>query len=152
MRNKLLSIVALITLTGSLVLPVNVFAADDGEESTPLHAAMETMGKTFRNLGRGLRDPDPAAKDDYLKWLQTIEAAAVEAKQYVPHHVMELPAAEQPAMIAQFRSDLAAAIETMLKLERAIIADDWAAVKTLGRELGAQRGAGHKKYNPEDDK
>lgn len=150
MRNRLLSIVALSTLTGGLVLPVNVFAADEGEESTPLHEAMETMGQTYRNLGRGLRNPDPAAKTDYLAWLQTIEANAIEAKQYVPPHIMTLPEAEQPAMIASFRSDLAGAIVIMLQLEQAIIADDWEKVGTLARTLGSTRSESHKKYNPED--
>jgi len=133
------------------MLPANVFAAEEAEEHSPIHDAMEAMNTAYRNLSRGLRNPDPAAKTDYLEWLQAIELAAVEAKPHVPSRILELPEAEQPAMIASYRSELAAAIETMMQLEQAMIADEWETVKTLGRQLGSQRSEGHKKYKPEEE-
>ncbi|MGH8020196.1 MAG: cytochrome b562, partial [Opitutaceae bacterium] len=122
------------------------------EEHSPLHLTMEKMGETYKNLARALRNPDPAAKADLLNWLQKLELGAIEAKQYVPASIEKLPAAEQPAQIAAFRADLIGTIETMLQLERAILAEDWERVKTLGREISAQRRDSHKKYNPEEEK
>jgi hypothetical protein len=125
---------------------------DDDHDNSPLHQAMEKMQKAYRPLSRALRNPVPADKATYLEQLQTIEQLAIEAKTYTPPSIEELPEAERPAKLAAYRSDLAQAIGTMLELERAILADDWDNVKTLGQKLGSERGQGHKKYNPEKPK
>jgi hypothetical protein len=127
-------------------------AAMGDDDNSPLHQAMSKMQKAYRPLSRALRNPVPADKATYLEQLQTIEQAAVEAKAYTPPSIEELPEAERPAKLAAYRADLAQAIETMLELERAILADDWDNVKTLGQKLGSERGEGHKKYNPEKPK
>lgn len=135
-----------------LTLCVRASAAENAaaeEDDSPLHVAMAQMGKAFGPLMRALREPDPARKADYLAWLQTIEARAIEAKALTPASIEELPEAERPAQLTAFRSDLAAVIQTLLELERAILADDFAQAQALAAELRTQRSDAHKKYNPE---
>jgi soluble cytochrome b562 len=141
-----------------LLVPLALSAADsdhehgDDGEDTPLQQDMKQIGHTFRSLNRGLRDPDPAQKEDYLAALEKMEALAVAAKVEVPSYIASLPAEQQPTMLLSFRADLAAAIQTMLEIERAILADDWDTAKALREKLVNQRNAGHKKYDPEKDK
>ena len=148
----------LVVTCSLLLVPLALSAADhdhehaDDSDDTPLQQDMKQIGHTFRSLNRGLRDPDPAQKEEYLAALEKMEALAVAAKVEVPSYIASLPAEQQPAMLISFRADLAGAIQTMLEIERAILADDWDTAKALREKLVSQRNAGHKKYDPEEDK
>lgn len=150
-------ITATLLLT-ALFLPAAVVQAADAakpeasDDETPLHHKMEDMGRALRALNKGLSSADPAAvKADLLDAVQKMQVLAVESKLLTPATIEKLPAAERPAKIAEYRADLASTIQTMLELERAILADDWAKAKTQFQSLRTHRKDGHEKFNPEEE-
>jgi soluble cytochrome b562 len=149
LTSRLLRILSLIA---ALVAPPLLGAAEhEHEEDSPLHTAMEDMGKAMRAVNKGLTSADPAAaKTDILDALQKMQALAVEGKALVPPTIEKLPAAEQPAKLAAYRAELAAAIVIMLEIERAVLGDQWDAAKEGFARLRTARKEGHEKYNPEE--
>lgn len=128
-------------------------AGHDHDEDTPLHHNMEDMGRAMRTLNKGLNSADPsAAKTDLLAAIQKMETLAVEGKTLTPASIAKMPEAEQPAKLAAFRADLAGTIQTMLEIERAMLADDWAKARDEFKHMRDQRKDGHEKYNPDQDK
>jgi hypothetical protein len=133
-------------------LPATLSAADAAKgEDSPLHIAMEDMGKAMRALNKGLTSADPAAaKADILAALQTMQKLGVEGKVLVPASIEKLPEAERPAKLAAYRADLASAIVVLLELERAVLADNWELAKETFAKVRAARKEVHEKYNPEE--
>jgi soluble cytochrome b562 len=148
---------AALTLTLLLLPAAGLRAADTPEEQehdedTPLHHNMEDMGRAMRVLNKALNSADPAvAKSDCLAAIQKMQVLAVEGKALTPASIAKLSDAERPAKLVAFRSDLAGAIETMLQIERAILADEWPRAKELFQHMRDQRKEGHEKYNPDED-
>jgi soluble cytochrome b562 len=138
-------------LTLALVLPAALRAAD--EEESPLHTAMEEMGRGMRTINKALTGADPAAaKTDILAALQRMQELAVGGKVLVPASIESLPEAERPVKLAAYRADLAAAIGVMLEVERAVLADNWDLAKETFAKLRTARKDGHEKYNPDEEK
>jgi hypothetical protein len=135
-----------------LILPAALRAADGAEgEDSPLHTAMEEMGKSMRTLNKALTSADPAAaKADILAAVQKMQTLAVESKVHTPVSIEKLPEAERPAKLAAYRADLAAAIIVLLELERAVLADNWELAKETYAKVRTARKEGHEKYNPEE--
>lgn len=143
----------------ALALPTALSAADSvaeeehgHDDESPLHKAMEDMGRAMRAVNKGLNAADPAAvKADVLEALQTMQTLAVGAKVLVPHSIEEIPEAERPARLASYRADLAGAIVTLLELERAVLADNWEQARTLYAQVRTHRKEGHEQYNPDEE-
>lgn len=133
-----------------LISPYGLFADHHEEgEDTPLHTEMESMDDAFKPLYRAMRKPDPAAKDQYLEWLQTMQVHAINSKVHTPRYFDELGDEERTEMLITYRKDLTLFIETLLQLERAILDDNWETAKDLASELRTHRKSGHKSYDPE---
>ncbi len=125
---------------------------DDDEDNSPLHQHMKAMGKALRVINNSLKSEDPAgSKAEMLDAVQKMEAMAIEGKTMVPWSIEDLPEAERPAKLAAFRSELAGAVEIMLELERAILADKWDVAREQFGKLREARKDGHEKYNPDTD-
>jgi soluble cytochrome b562 len=141
-------------LTAALVLPNALRAAEQAQgDDSPLHTAMEEMGRGMRTVNRALTGADPAAaKADVLAALHRMQELAITGKVLVPASIEKLPEAERPAKLAAFRADLAAAIGIMLEIERAVLADNWDLAKETFGKLRTARKDGHDKYNPEEEK
>jgi hypothetical protein len=138
----------LLGLTLAFILPVALRAAD---EESPLHLAMEEMGRGMRTVNKALTGADPAAaKADVLAALQSMQEHAVASKVLVPATIEKLPEGERPAKLAAYRADLATAIGVLLEVERAVLADNWDLAKEAFTRLRAARKDGHEKYNPEE--
>jgi hypothetical protein len=143
-------------LTAALILPTALDAAEQenahGDDS-PLHMAMEEMGRGMRVVNKALTGADPAAaKADVLAALHHMQELALSGKVLVPASIEKLPEAERPAKLAAFRADLAGAIGVMLEIERAVLADNWDLAKETFGKLRTARKDGHDKYNPEEEK
>lgn len=150
MTKRLPSLLSTLILSVALAVPGSLVAADDAEES-PLHQGMEAMGKAMRAINNGLKAEDPAtAQAELLTALQGMQEHAVAGKAMIPASIAKLPEAEQPAKLAAYRADLAAAIVVMLELERAVIAQDWDKAREYFGQMRSARKDGHEKYNPDE--
>ena len=125
--------------------------ADTTEEKTPLGAAMTEVGDSFKVLSRGLRTPDPAQGEKYVKAAKSILENLKEAKDYVPPRIAKLPLAHQPAVLAAYKGLLDKSIKKTESLVSLLQAGDFGAASATVVELKKLRNESHEKFQEEEE-
>lgn len=148
MKNPVTFFFAVLSL--SLLGPLAVAADDHGHSENPLYDNMEKMSDPYRDLLRGIRRPDASEKEAYLVALQTLQVLCVEGKAMIPSKTKDLPETERAAFIADYRKSMANTLITLLKMEKAIIDENWEAANELGRDLRSHKSDGHEKFQPDE--
>ena len=118
------------------------------DDHSPLGQSMKTIAMGFRALRKQINDP--AKKDDSLKLVAKMKDAVKKSETYEPPSAADLPAAEKPAFIADYKKQLEGVAATLDKLSAAISAGDTAAAGKLLGEINQEKRDGHSKFNTED--
>jgi hypothetical protein len=141
------------TALAALLLAVTpVFAqgppmGEHGDHS-PLAQSMKTIQMGFRTLKRQISDP--TKKDDSVKLVAKMKDAVKKSETYEPPSAADLPAAEKPAFIADYKKQLEGVAATLDKLSAAITAGDTATASKLLDTINQEKREGHGKFNSDD--
>lgn len=146
---RLAKFVAVLAAAASLL--VTDMRADVESPATPLTAAMEQVGKSFKILSRGLRTPDPAKSDTYQAAARTLEENLKKAKGHVPPIIAALPSAQQPAPLAAYGDLMAKSIAKAEELSAVLQAGDFEAATALVRELKILRNDSHEQFQEDEE-
>ena len=117
------------------------------EEDTPLLKDMEVIQDQLKFLRRNLKKPEenPAS----LAALQEMQRAAVACK------AMDFPMAEaaegeaREKLLTGYKLEMIALIESMLQMERALLAGDNDTARELYKTIKAFEESGHEKFTDE---
>ena len=122
-----------------------VVAQDDEEESV-LHVAMETLMGNFMPLRRAIGAEDGATG---LGHVVAMQAAVLSAKGETPPLTGEQAEDEQAAYVRDYRTSMIDLMDQLLDLERALLAEEWESANELMREgLVGVRDSGHERFKP----
>jgi soluble cytochrome b562 len=120
-------------------------AHSHGEDESPLHEAMKTMGRALRKLNRQI--DDPALIDSSKELLARMKAATETAKGLEPSPENAWTDAEK----ADFRKRLEAVIVTIDKAEQALAEGEFDVAKERVADLTREKKAGHEEFDVGDD-
>ena len=116
-----------------------------GEDESPLHEAMKTMGRALRKLNRQI--DDPALIDSSKELLARMKAATETAKGLEPPPEN----AWTPAEKADFKKRLETVIVTIDKAEEALAEGEFGVAKDKVADLAREKKAGHEAFDVGDD-
>mgnify|MGYP001160172777 CR=1 FL=1 len=138
-------------LAASVLLTVSVLVAapssqGQAPQSTALASEMDAIKSELKGLAMTLRAaPLDAAKA--LAHVHELEAHLLAAKRLDPPKLSELPEAERAAHLTEYRRDMVAALDLMLKLELDVLSGDAkSAFEKVSGPLFQHREASHGKY------
>ena len=142
--------IALSTIVAALllfVLAVPATAADDGAGEEPeLYQKMEMMQDHYRTLGRGLRRPSADDLPDLLEAVQQLELLTVQTKVLIPSKAASIDEADRPAFIQAYRLKQIETLETLLKMETALLTLDFDAASEQWDALKDDKAEGHEEF------
>jgi soluble cytochrome b562 len=121
-------------------------AADEGED--PIHDSMEVIEDALGRLRRAIRSTDTFP--DALVAVNEMERATLRAKDLVPPMTAELPEAQRPAFVVDYRKMLIEMLEAELALETALLDGDLDATKAAFKRLRAFEDEGHERFMEEE--
>jgi hypothetical protein len=124
-----------------LVIAALFIMAAPFAQAASIHDAMAEVGDAYKTLGKGLRRPDPADHAEYLAAAQKLQLNLVMAKDQAPEK-----AGGDPEQITLYRSIMAKTLLTAVKLEIALLDQDYEAAGDLVKALKALKGKGHDKF------
>ncbi|XAM01643.1 cytochrome b562 [Phycisphaeraceae bacterium D3-23] len=142
---------ALMIAGASALLPRPAFVAADHHEGPghELHETMEEMNGLYRTVRRQARDESKNA--DTADQLHQLATLALAAKDFLPAMVSEMPAAEQAAITATYRTMMNDLVTHLLAAENALLAGDNAAAWESVLAANEVKGQGHELFIPEDE-
>lgn len=136
-------------LTATLALGASRLLGEEKKAKSELNKQMEQIDDGMKRLKRTLRKAD--ANPESLEQVTRIETAALACKGMTPSTATTQPAANQTEFVSSYRKQMAHLIETMCKMETALIDNDNKAAQDLYKGLKDQEEAGHDKFMPADD-
>lgn len=117
--------------------------------STELEDRMDEMGNAFKKLRRQVSDPTKNASS--LELVAKLRAGSEKAIKLTPAKAADLPEADRPKFIADFREGIKHLQGSIGKLEDALKANQNEEAAKILKELGAEQKEGHKKFmRPQD--
>jgi hypothetical protein len=124
--------------------------AEEKKQKTELNKQMEVIDEGMKKLKRALRKPDQNAVS--LQLITKIEEAAVACKGMTPSRATTLPSDQIPSFVVDYRKQMIALVESMCKMESALLDGDNKKAQAVYKELKTQEDDGHDKFMPADDK
>lgn len=128
--------------------PIEAALQDDAtEEDSPLLQEMDVLQDQLKLLRRNLKKPEE--NESSLKAIQEMERSAVACKG------MSFPMAEavegeaKAELIKGYKLEMIAMIETILQMERALLADDNDKARELYKTIKGFEDSGHEKFTDE---
>jgi hypothetical protein len=128
--------------------PIEAALQDDAtEEDSPLLQEMDVLQDQLKLLRRNLKKPEE--NESSLKVIQEMERSAVACKG------MSFPMAEavegeaKAELIKGYKLEMIAMIETILQMERALLADDNDKARELYKTIKGFEDSGHEKFTDE---
>ena len=140
---------ASLLIAALLAAPIPCRAQDD-RPKTPLAQQMTGISKDFRSLRKIVGDP--AQKSAALQLVKDMEDRAAKAKGFEPAKTKGIQPADRAQFVADFRKQIDGLIADFQKLEAAVNEGKTADATALLDKLQADKRAGHKKFNAEDQK
>lgn len=110
---------------------------------------MEKLDDAYKSLSRALRAPDAASKASYLEWVGTIKAEAEKCIDLIPQKIAAMPAEAQAKILAAYKKDMKAFIESAVTLEKAVTAENWDDANAVLKDMRKAKSSGHEAYKPE---
>jgi len=120
------------------------------QEETELEDRMDVMGAAFRKLKRQVGDAAQNAAS--LKLVATIRTAADEAVMLAPAKASDVPEAERPRFVADYRAKMNDLLVALGKLSQALEANNNDQAARLVAEIGVMQKVGHKVFKRPDEK
>lgn len=122
--------------------PTAAHAAEEGD--TPLMVEMEKIEHAEHFLRRSIGD---AAQDaDSLKQIAIAQQAILSAKLMPPKMAANVPEADRPKFLAEYRKTMAGLLIEFATLERALLDGDRDAAKASYKKLHAMEESGHSEF------
>lgn len=122
--------------------PAAAHAAEAGD--TPLMVEMEKIEHAEHFLRRSIGD---AAQDaDSLKQIAIAQQAILSAKLIPPKMAANVPEADRPKFLAEYRKTMAGLLIEFATLERALLDGDRDAAKASYKKLHAMEESGHSEF------
>jgi len=117
---------------------------------TPLGTQMDLMRDAFRNIKAALQAPSDADKQEYGGYVDTLIAAATQAKNFEPENTSTLAEADRAQFLADYRQSIDALIALFEQLKLQLSAGDWDGARAQMRLIGDAQANGHEKFRPEE--
>jgi hypothetical protein len=114
------------------------------EQPDPLKHEMQAMGRDYKTL-RGQID-DASKNASSLTVVADLEKHALAAKLMTPPLVAHSPAAEQPKMMIEFRTQIAKLLQQELQLEQDLLANDNAKAADTLNKIHETEEQGHHEF------
>jgi soluble cytochrome b562 len=111
---------------------------------------MDAMRDAFRNIKAALQAPSDADKQKYGGYVDTLIAAATQAKNFEPEKTSTLPEADRAQFLADYRQSMDALIALFEQLKSQLSAGDWDGARAQMRLIGDAQADGHEKFRPEE--
>ncbi len=122
--------------------PAAAAAAEEGD--TPLMVEMEKIEQAEQFLRRSIGD---AAQDaESLKQVAIAQQAILASKLMAPKMVTNVPEADRPKFLAEYRKSMASLLIEFTHLEQALLDGDRAAAKLAYKKLHAMEETGHNDF------
>jgi soluble cytochrome b562 len=122
-------------------------ATDEGESltvETPLMAEMEKIKQAEQFLRRSTGDP--AQDGESLKQIAVAQQAILVSKLLPPKMAANVPEAERPKFLAEYRKTMAQLLIEFATLEKALLVGDRDAAKAACKKLHAMEEDGHAEF------
>jgi soluble cytochrome b562 len=120
------------------------------QEETALEEKMDVMGAAFRKLKRQVGDAAQNAAS--LKLVAAMRTAAEEAVKLAPAKAADVPEAERPRFVADYRAKMSDLLVALEKLSQALQANNNDQAVRLVSEIGVMQKVGHKVFKRPDEK
>jgi len=146
MRPLILITTFSLLLAAMVALAPTPVQASEGSGSNELHDKMEMMQDHYRTLGRGLRGATADDLPELLNAVQQLQLLTLETKVLVPSKAMKMDEADRPAFIQAYREKQIDTLETLLKMEKALLATDFEAVGAEWDALKDHKSEGHEAF------
>lgn len=128
----------------ALAFSFDAARADEGEQESPLHQAMERIERGLKKLRREVKDPAKNATS--LETLLDMQDAAGKTKVMIPPITEKQPEAERDAFVKDYRKRMIAVQKDLLDLEIAILDGDTAKAQELVKKVSDAEDSGHEKF------
>lgn len=137
--------IAAITLFSLALVALPAMAED--KEETQLTKEMKALNTAYKELRKGLLAPDPAKKDTYLGYLDTIIEKSEASKKLDPFMVSEIPEDQKEEFLKKYKAGMDETIASANAIKEAINAGDFEKAKTIANtDFKKQKSAGHKAF------
>ncbi len=146
-----------LTIVAALAAAITGFTAstlraeDPGKKHSPMEEAMEAIDNAYKELGKSLREPDAAKKADYAKLAATIRENAEKSSGMLPKKVESLPEDKKKEEAEAYKKDMAAFVESVKNLEKAIADGKFEEAAALHKDLRKAKSSGHERYKAADN-
>ncbi len=125
-------------------------AASEGGDDTRLHDKMEMMQDHYRTLGRGLRRPSADDLPSLLDAVQQLEILTVQTKVLIPKKAATIDEADRPTFIQAYRMKQIETLETLLKMERALLDLNFDEANVQWDALKDDKAEGHEQFKEDE--
>jgi len=129
------------TTTTTTTAPV---AAPDDDKKTELEMRMDRAGKAFRKLRKQVADPAQNASS--LDLASKMLAAFKEAEDLTPEKAMDLPEADRPKFVADYKTGIQAMEDEVSKLSDALTAGKNDVAASIVADMLAMEKKDHKEF------
>ncbi|MEM8868488.1 MAG: cytochrome b562 [Verrucomicrobiota bacterium] len=138
--NSSFKLVSLLTLAFAISLPT-IHADDD---HTPLGEQMSALNKPYRSLSRALKKtPDPAMKDQYVEWAESILIYAEKSVDILPSMIANMETEAGAKHAADYKKSMQETVTSIEGLIETLKAEDFAQAKVILDEINQQKKSGH---------
>lgn len=119
------------------------------EEGGPLEEPMETLDRGMKAMRRTVQDPEKAG--EHIARLREMQAAALESFRHCPEPFTPLSETEQIVWRIGFERKMLAVADGLLRLEQALVEQDFEAARAIYSEVGGFKKEGHDTYTPPEE-
>lgn len=135
-----------------VIAPINSRFTDIAEaapeqKDTELAKQMEQIQDNMKKLRKSVKSASDNATS--LELLTKIQQATVASKAQTPARAAQVPEAERPKFVAEYRKAMASLLQELCKIETAILDGDNAKAEELFKTLKKVEDDGHEKFSNE---
>jgi cytochrome c556 len=136
-----------------LLFALAVFAGSAPDAcASPMDNAWERLESAFKKLKESLKTPDETHKATYLKQAEVIKIESLKIREMEPHMARTLPKKEQPAFVAEFKTEMDEFIAHADTVIASLKASDCVTASTELAAMGKSKIPAHKKFRVKDYK
>lgn len=132
-----------------LIGPVHSEDIPEHDEVTNLSLQMSEMNLAMRRLRKLIKRPD--RQKEALRVILNVQTHALHAKGLTPSSIVAMPPEQASEALLDYRNRMIQLLETLLKLEKNVLASDTSAAEQTYSDIWALADDGHKKFRPESD-
>ncbi len=136
-------------LSMGVALPSRSEDIPQHDEVTNLSLQMSEMNLAMRRLRKLVKGSDKKA--EALRVILNVQLHALHAKGLTPSTIASTPPAQQADALLDYRKRMIELLETLLKLEKEVLANDFESAQQTYSDLWGLADDGHKKFRADID-